>query len=171
MLLNLSFQMQASPFNYPPLGRLRADGVLCCNRNGMLEEDKLHRLQSVVHRTGARVVLSTDWRRDAMLKQRLVKVLRMHGIEVIGATFKGPPLQPVRPREISAWLEGYESERRLHASLPVSAWVAVDDRMLLREQGAQAARPAIHAVQPRKDRAYGGRVCPASHIALHGRRW
>ena len=102
--------------------RPRSDGVICCNRLGQLEDDKLARLRSVVHITGSRVVLSTDWRRDPGLKQRLITVLKTYGIDVIGATLKGPALQPVRPREITAWLDGYEAERRFHNSQPVSAW-------------------------------------------------
>ena len=117
-----------------------ADGVICCNRFGRLEEDKLENLRSVVERTGASVVLSTDWRRTPRLKARLCAILAEYGIRVIGATMQGPPQRPVRPREIVSWLEGYETERaKQHQShAPVSAWVAGDDRFLLFEEDGEA---------------------------------
>lgn len=117
---------------------LDVDGVLCCNKHGHLEADKLKRLAGIVQRTNSKVVLSTDWRRHPELKQRLMQVLATHDCQVIGATLKGPALEPVRPREITAWLDGYETERHLHASPAVSSWVAVDDRPLLREDGGEA---------------------------------
>ena len=117
---------------------LDVDGVLCCNKHGHLEADKLKRLAGVVQRTNSKVVLSTDWRRHPELKHRLMQVLANHDCQVIGATLKGPALEPVRPREITAWLDGYETERHLHASPAVSSWVAVDDRPLLREDGGEA---------------------------------
>lgn len=113
-----------------------SDASACSVR--LTQEDKLARLRWVVQRTGSKVVLSTDWRRDPDLKHRLIQTLKTYEVEVIGATLKGPQLQPVRPREISAWLDGYEAERRFHSQQPVCAWVAVDDRLLVREDGGEA---------------------------------
>ena len=48
-----------------PLIFLDIDGVICCNMNGHLEEPKLQQLRRIVEATGAKVVLSTDWRRQA----------------------------------------------------------------------------------------------------------
>ena len=45
--------------------------------------------------TAAKVVLSTDWRRVPVLKQRLLATLRDYGIEAIGST-------PCRPAPIAS---------------------------------------------------------------------
>ena len=111
----------------------RADGVICCNGMGRLEEDKLSRLRKVAHETGAKVVLSTDWRRDLSLKATITGALTDRGMSVIGATRKGPPLKPIRPQEITGWLDGFLGKPN-HA---VSQWVAVDDRELIGEIGGE----------------------------------
>jgi hypothetical protein len=111
---------------------LDVDGVICCNGIGRLEEDKLSRIKTVVEKTEAKVVLSTDWRRDATLKGLITHALNDRGITVIGATRKGPPLKPVRPQEITGWLDAYVEKKN-----PVSQWVAVDDRELISELGGE----------------------------------
>ena len=113
---------------------LDVDGVICCNKYGHLEEEKLQNLRLVVERSGASIVLSTDWRRSPTHKRKLCRVLEDLGMRVIGATMQGPTMHPVRPREIIGWLEGYEAERRRHSSPAVLSWVAVDDRQLLCEE-------------------------------------
>ena len=110
---------------------LDVDGVICCNGQGRLEEDKLARIRRVCTETGAKVVLSTDWRRDATLKQVISTSLTDRGMSVIGATKKGPPLKPIRPQEITGWLDGYLVKHPNN----VSEWVAVDDRELISEIG------------------------------------
>ena len=105
------------PDKGPPLKLifLDVDGVICCNGAGRLEVDKLKRISMVVEKTGAKIVLSTDWRRSPPLKERVTRVLAQDvGVSVIGATMQGPVLRPVRPREIVSWLEGYEHERERH---------------------------------------------------------
>ena len=51
---------------------LDIDGVICCNNEGVLEQSKLELLRQVVDATGAKIVLSTDWRRIPKLKQLLI---------------------------------------------------------------------------------------------------
>ena len=100
---------------------LDCDGVLCCNRTALIELDKLQRLTSVVKRTGACIVLSTDWRRFPAFKSTLVEALSRMGLKVVGST----PLmasQRVRPLEISSWLRRRNEEARqtcwpLHSTL------------------------------------------------------
>ena len=58
---------------------LDIDGVICCNSFGRLEENKLQLLKSVVDSTGAKVVLSTDWRRWPKLKQQRQRRPRRRG--------------------------------------------------------------------------------------------
>ena len=115
---------------------LDIDGVICCNGMGRLEPDKLARIGEVVKRTDARIVLSTDWRRDPNLKAICTNALEAVGCTVIGATRKGPPLQPIRPKEIWGWLQSYQNEKGKR----VTQWVAVDDRQLLMEQGGENLR-------------------------------
>ena len=111
---------------------LDVDGVICCNGAGRLEVDKLARIENVVKKTDAKVVLSTDWRRDPSLKAHITTALNERGISVIGATRKGAPLRPIRPQEIAGWLDAYTGGERPRK---VSQWVAVDDRELLSEFG------------------------------------
>ena len=115
-----------------------SDASACSVR--LTQEDKLARLRWVVQRTGSKVVLSTDWRRDPDLKHRLIQTLKTYEVEVIGATLKGPQLQPVRPREISAWLDGYEAERRFHSQQPVCAWVAYCARCEIHSRSVSSTR-------------------------------
>ena len=64
---------------------LDIDGVICCNQYGRLEDRKLQLLRKVVKETGAKIVLSTDWRRIPKLKQLLVGTLQDYGMDVIGS--------------------------------------------------------------------------------------
>ena len=114
---------------------LDIDGVICCNSFGRLEDKKLRILQGVCKETSAKVVLSTDWRRVPVLKQRLLATLRDYGIEAIGSTPCRPAWQAVRPMEIVSWLAAYH-ETAGSADRPyVTHFVAIDDRALLQETG------------------------------------
>ena len=114
------------------LGPVRgAHQVICCNQFGRLEDRKLQLLRSVVQQTGAKVVLSTDWRRVPKLKTQLIGTLRDYGMEVIGATPMRPPWQPVRPQEILDWLTAYNQQAVDVNAEPITMFVAVDDRPLL----------------------------------------
>jgi len=119
---------------------LDIDGVICCNMNGHLEEPKLQQLRRIVEATGAKVVLSTDWRRQAPLKKQLHVTLERLGIECIGATPMRAMFQPIRPQEITAWLQKSGSR--------VSTWVAIDDRDLLHEMGGAALQGHMVRTHP-----------------------
>jgi len=110
---------------------LDIDGVICCNMSGRLEEAKLNELKGVVQATSAKVVLSTDWRRQAQLKRQVVAALKRLDIEVIGATPCRAMYQPIRPQEITEWMS------KNAADVGVEGWVAIDDRDLLNEHGGQ----------------------------------
>lgn len=86
------------------------------------------------------VVLSTDWRRQAHLKQQLREVLARLNIDCIGATPMRAMFQPVRPQEITSWLA-----RSTHN---IVAWVAIDDRNLLHEHGGAALQGHFVHTQP-----------------------
>ena len=96
---------------------------------GRLEESKLAVLSTVVKATDAKVVLSTDWRRQAQLKRQVIATLKRLDIEVIGATPMRAMFQPIRPQEITEWMHANGEK------FGVSSWVAIDDRDLLNEQG------------------------------------
>ena len=72
---------------------------------GRLEELKLAQLKRIVDATSAKVVLSTDWRRQAQLKRQVQQALKRLGIECVGATPQRAMFQPVRPQEITEWLQ------------------------------------------------------------------
>ena len=74
--------------------------MICCNMVNHLEEKKLSLCRQICEATGAKVVLSTDWRRIPFLKKKLIATLRAHGMQVIGATAMRAPYNPVRPEEI-----------------------------------------------------------------------
>ena len=108
---------------------LDIDGVICCNMAGRLEENKLAVLKTICQATDAKVVLSTDWRRQAQLKRQVVAALKRLDIECIGATPMRAMFQPIRPQEITEWM------RTNGAKYGVDKWVAIDDRDLLNEHG------------------------------------
>ena len=131
---------------------LDIDGVICCNNSGRLEERKLQLLRNVVQITGAKVLLSTDWRRVPHLKERLINTLRDYGMEVIGSTPMRSPWQPVRPQEIVEWIGSYNASCRTNNAEPITSFVAVDDRSLLQEMGGERLRgapPALKVQPPR----------------------
>eukprot|EP00308_Calcidiscus_leptoporus_P001894 CAMPEP_0119361042 /NCGR_PEP_ID=MMETSP1334-20130426/8458_1 /TAXON_ID=127549 /ORGANISM="Calcidiscus leptoporus, Strain RCC1130" /LENGTH=306 /DNA_ID=CAMNT_0007375969 /DNA_START=162 /DNA_END=1082 /DNA_ORIENTATION=- len=124
--------------------------------SGHLEEPKLAQLQRIVQNTGAKVVLSTDWRRQAPLKKQLHGVLGKLGIEIIGATPMRAMFQPIRPQEITSWLSNKQK------TSCVGTWVAIDDRDLVNEIGGANLRghfvrthPASGLTQKLADMAIG----------------
>ena len=108
---------------------LDLDGVICCNMHGELERPKLAEVRRIVDATGAKVVMSSDWRRRPELKQRAEVTLASAGVEVIGATPQYAMYSRVRPKEILAWLREFRE--------PVAGWVAIDDRDLVLEEGGK----------------------------------
>ena len=108
---------------------LDIDGVICCNLAGRLEESKLLALHEIVKATSAKVVLSTDWRRQAQLKRQVIVALKRFDMEVIGATPMKAMFQPIRPVEIVEWMNVNG------AKFGIDAWVAIDDRDLTNEHG------------------------------------
>lgn len=111
---------------------LDVDGVLCCNHAREVERSKLLLLQKVIRRTNAKVVLSTNWRLFPELKTKIILILASFGIDVIGATpLLGPDEKRLRPQEIGAWLDMWNSAP---GRPKVKHFVAVDDRLLTSER-------------------------------------
>jgi len=124
------------------LGRLvfcDVDGVL--NRQcGSPEPQCLAELQRLLVETGAKLILSSDWRRKDHLIRELRQALEKAGVDgsvIIGRT---PALKDAnRPQEITAWLEE-------HSSIAKGSWIAVDD-MPLEEQDGPNGRLQGRCVQ------------------------
>ncbi|KAL1496470.1 hypothetical protein AB1Y20_016424 [Prymnesium parvum] len=114
-----------------PILFLDIDGVLCCHNDGVIDRSPLEELQRVCLATGARVVLSSDWRRHAFLTEKVRASLEEIGVPMLGVTPCGPHGDPVRPLEIRAWIEKHGWRGR---------FAVVDDRMLLREKGGHFLR-------------------------------
>ena len=72
-------------------------------------------------------MLSTNWRRYASFKRRLLRTLRRARIGCVGSTPLLDEHLPVRPQEIVRWLRRYGAG--------VDGWVVLDDRDLLSEMG------------------------------------
>ena len=87
-----------------------------CGDDDALDAAAVARLNEIIERTGAKVVISSSWRIEHSL-ERIVEILGAHGFagEVVGMT---PVLSGSRGREISAWL----SENR-----GVKSYVVLDD--------------------------------------------
>ena len=121
---------------------LDIDGVICCNMAGRLEESKLAVLNQVAKATQAKVVLSTDWRRQAQLKRQVIAALKRLDIEVIGATPMRAMFQPIRPQEITEWMSANGQK------FGVDRWVAIDDRDLLNEMGGEGLKGHMVRTHP-----------------------
>ena len=115
----------------PHLIFLDIDGVICCNMAGRLEESKLEVLNEIVKATAAKVVLSTDWRQQAVLKRQVIAAQKRFDIETIGATPMRAMFQPIRPEEITEWIAANG------AAAGMEGWVAIDDRDLVNERGGR----------------------------------
>jgi len=110
---------------------LDIDGVICCNMMGRLEDNKMMQLRRIVEATGAKIVLSTDWRRQAQLKRQVIMACKRCDMEVIGATPQRSMYTPVRPMEILDWLNANRADKQ------IGAWIAIDDRNLVNEIGGR----------------------------------
>mmetsp|Transcript_1966 Transcript_1966/g.2265 ORF Transcript_1966/g.2265 Transcript_1966/m.2265 type:complete len:164 (+) Transcript_1966:34-525(+) len=107
---------------------LDVDGVLNCHA-GSPEPQNLEQLQRILAATGAKVVLSSDWRRKDHLVRDLLSALGEAGIDTSVVIGRTPALKnAARPAEISSWLEEHEG------ILP-DTWIAIDDLPLERTDG------------------------------------
>lgn len=110
---------------------LDIDGVLVTDKPGLFHEHMLQRLRRIVDCTGCGVVLSSDWRRRKEGIAIVCQHLSKHGIPLLGIT-RPAEKDDARPEEIMDFVLDYRTEAELHA------WVAIDDRDLLKERGGDA---------------------------------
>mmetsp|Transcript_161001 Transcript_161001/g.283744 ORF Transcript_161001/g.283744 Transcript_161001/m.283744 type:complete len:170 (-) Transcript_161001:23-532(-) len=109
---------------------LDIDGVLVTDIPGWFRQPLLQNLWTVVQATGAKVVLSSDWRRSLQARVYSRAVLTFYGAGYIACTPCLPHFPLQRPHEILRWKEEYEGQP---GNEPLVNWVAVDDRDLLQE--------------------------------------
>lgn len=120
---------------------LDLDGVLVTKSPGVFEGDLVMNLKSVVEATGARIVLSSDWRRDRNGEDHARRSLQAYGLEFISCTPCFSPYVHQRPTEILQWKKEYCRTNRLE----LGAWIAIDDRNLLEEQhGSEMQGHFVH---------------------------
>ena len=106
------------------------------------EPELLDNLRSIVDRTGARLILSSDWRRAPGTRAAVSRALATRGLRLEACTPEhGPPGAPHRPTEILAWIDEHNARCAAEHRDPterVDAFVAVDDRPLARELAGEA---------------------------------
>ena len=106
------------------------------------EPELLDNLRSIVDRTGARLILSSDWRRAPGTRAAVSRALATRGLRLEACTPEhGPPGAPHRPVEILAWIDEHNARCAAEHRDPterVDAFVAVDDRPLARELAGEA---------------------------------
>lgn len=116
---------------------LDLDGVLVTRRPGVMEDRLLHNLQGLVARTGAEIVLSSDWRRHPAARDEARRVLATVGLKIIGCTPCMSAFLAQRPTEIMQWKKEFCTRPNAEH---VTHWVAIDDRALLDERHGQYLR-------------------------------
>ena len=118
---------------------LDVDGVIDSRKVPCLEATKVERLRRAVAAVpDCVVVISSHWRLVPKQLTTLSTVLQYHGLHVIGVTPSQQPWEPKRPLEIAQWLETYNTGCRELGMPQVTAFVTVDDRDLVNEQGGAA---------------------------------
>ena len=118
---------------------LDVDGVIDSRKVPCLEATKVERLRRAVTAVpDCVVVISSHWRLVPKQLTTLSTVLQYHGLHVIGVTPSLQPWEPKRPLEIAQWLETYNTGCRELGMPQVTAFVTVDDRDLVNEQGGAA---------------------------------
>lgn len=116
---------------------LDIDGVLVTRRPGVMEDRLLANLARVVERTGASIVLSSDWRRHPLARSEAHRVLATHGLSFIACTPCMSIYLAQRPTEIMQWKRDY---MRSPSAEHITHWVAIDDRHLLEEKNGKYLR-------------------------------
>ena len=121
---------------------LDVDGVVCCNRDSLIEPDKMEVLQKICEATRCKVCISSNWRLFDDLRQHLYRQLAHYKIECVGATPDAGESQhgmPMRPCEIKAWVDewhGQPADAKKQRPA-ITSFVALDDRPLMEETGGK----------------------------------
>lgn len=105
---------------------LDVDGILSLFGSGgglySLNRKRLKLLQEIIEDTGAKIVLSSTWRKDEYAIKRLKRALKYRNLEIYDVTpdfsFQKNGERAYRGHEIESWLNKHEE---------VTNWVALDD--------------------------------------------
>eukprot|EP00929_Paragymnodinium_shiwhaense_P023396 TRINITY_DN14652_c0_g1_i10.p1 TRINITY_DN14652_c0_g1~~TRINITY_DN14652_c0_g1_i10.p1 ORF type:complete len:118 (+),score=24.30 TRINITY_DN14652_c0_g1_i10:81-434(+) len=85
---------------------LDVDGVINIPRG--MDRKLLTHLKGVVEDTGAKIVLSSDWRNAKDTRDEIRRILRLFDMDYVACTPPSKsPFQARRPEEIMAWLRGH----------------------------------------------------------------
>ena len=133
-------------------------------RPGVAEDELVDNLRELVDRTGARLVLSSDWRRCPRARDECGRILARRGLRLLDRTPEhGSPYTQHRATEILAWIDDHNARATTPAEGgddarvppttpdrrfafpprsapgdPVTHFVALDDRALIRELCGEA---------------------------------
>ncbi|CAE8586335.1 unnamed protein product [Polarella glacialis] len=110
---------------------LDLDGVLVTRRLGVFEDKLRDNLKTVVEQTGAKIVLSSDWRRHPFARAEARRELQKVGLDFISFTPCMSQYIAQRPTEIMTWKRDNARNPELEN---LTHWVAIDDRELLSER-------------------------------------
>eukprot|EP00179_Madagascaria_erythrocladioides_P005177 CAMPEP_0198312166 /NCGR_PEP_ID=MMETSP1450-20131203/3641_1 /TAXON_ID=753684 ORGANISM="Madagascaria erythrocladiodes, Strain CCMP3234" /NCGR_SAMPLE_ID=MMETSP1450 /ASSEMBLY_ACC=CAM_ASM_001115 /LENGTH=305 /DNA_ID=CAMNT_0044015101 /DNA_START=13 /DNA_END=930 /DNA_ORIENTATION=- len=117
---------------------LDIDGVLHSVRAySFFQEKCMDELKQICAETNAKVVISSNWRRNEGLLSLAKKKLKGHGIEVIDHTPMKYSLRS-RPEEIAAWLDEHPY---------IEVWAALDDMSMTTTKREVAVRVKDRCVQ------------------------
>jgi len=116
---------------------LDMDGVLVTQRPSVAEPNLVENLKYIINTTGARIVLSSDWRRTKEARAEVRRILQARGMDFISCTPQhGSPYSLNRATEVLAWVEDHNAKCRKEGkseSELVETFVAIDDRPLIHE--------------------------------------
>mmetsp|Transcript_39049 Transcript_39049/g.96748 ORF Transcript_39049/g.96748 Transcript_39049/m.96748 type:complete len:456 (-) Transcript_39049:1180-2547(-) len=116
---------------------LDMDGVLVTHRPSIAEPNLVENLRYIIQKSGARIVLSSDWRRTKEARNEVKRILANYGMEFISCTPQhGSPYSLNRATEVLTWVEDHNrrcKEEGRDVSETVEAFVAIDDRPLIHE--------------------------------------
>lgn len=116
---------------------LDMDGVLVTQRPSVAEPNLVENLKYIINTTGAKIVLSSDWRRTKEARAEVRRILQARGMDFISCTPQhGSPYSLNRATEVLAWVEDHNAKVRKDGkseSELVESFVAIDDRPLIHE--------------------------------------
>eukprot|EP00928_Gymnodinium_smaydae_P002468 TRINITY_DN10882_c0_g2_i1.p1 TRINITY_DN10882_c0_g2~~TRINITY_DN10882_c0_g2_i1.p1 ORF type:complete len:226 (+),score=42.83 TRINITY_DN10882_c0_g2_i1:134-811(+) len=109
-----------------------------------MEDHLLRNLKRVVDETGAKIVLSSDWRRHPQARAEAQRVLNTAGMQFIAYTPCMSPYLAQRPTEIMSW----KRDNNKAGGEKVTQWVAIDDRELTEERHGNYLRGQFVQTHP-----------------------
>lgn len=84
-------------------------------RDGILNPDSMKLLSDLVYQTGAKIILSSSWRRCPELRQKLLETMKLYGLSILDDT---PYMGSIRGEDIREWLKNHSG---------ISSYIILDD--------------------------------------------